>query len=265
MKKKLILLDMDGTLYRGQTVFPATSPFLEWLRQDGRDYIFLTNNSSKSYRAYIESLGRMGVSSEPDDFMTSVQSTARYLQEHYHDRLIYVLGTKSFQEELREAGLKVTDRRSDDVNCLVIGFDTELHFKKLEDACILLNRDIPYIATNPDWVCPTDYGYVPDCGCLMHNLEKATGKRPVVIGKPEPTMVLQAMEMKGVRPEETLVVGDRIYTDILSGLRAGVTTALVLSGESTLQTLEESADKPHYVLDDIEDLWRRLERGEIDE
>lgn len=264
MKKKLILLDMDGTLYRGKTVFPASAPFLKWLRADGRDYIFLTNNSSKSYTAYIDSLRRMGIESRPDDFMTSVQATAAYLLEHHSERKIYVFGTKSFIAELAESGLDVSDQRSDDVDCLVLGFDTELSFRKLEDACILLNSDIPYIATNPDWVCPTDYGYVPDCGCLMHNLEKATGKTPVVIGKPEPTMVLQAMKMKGVTAAETLVVGDRIYTDVLSGIRAGVDTALVLSGESTLETLAASSDKPMYVLDDIEDLWARLKRGDLD-
>lgn len=255
---------MDGTLYRGKTVFPASAPFLKWLREDGRDYIFLTNNSSKSYTAYIQSLQRMGIDSVPEDFMTSVQATAAYLIEHHKDRKIYVLGTKSFLSELAEAGLDVTDQRTEDVNCLVIGFDTELSFNKLEDACILLKHDIPYIATNPDWVCPTDYGYVPDCGCLMHNLEKATGKRPVVIGKPEPAMVLHAMKMKGVTPAQTLVVGDRIYTDVLSGIRAGVDTALVLSGESTMETLEQSEDKPDYVLQDIKELWDKLERGELD-
>lgn len=257
-QKKLFLMDMDGTLYRGSEVFPAAAPFLKWLRETGRDYIFLTNNSSKSYTAYIESLARMGIDSVPEDYMTSVQATALYLLEHHKDKHIYVLGTKSFLAELKEAGLDVTDQRTDRVNCLVIGFDTELHFGKLEDACILLNQDIPYIATNPDWVCPTSYGYVPDCGCLMHNLEIATGKMPIVIGKPEPTMVELSMEKKGVSKEETIVIGDRIYTDVLSGLRAGVTTALVLSGESTLDTLEASSDKPDLVFDDLAALWATI-------
>lgn len=256
--KKLFLLDMDGTLYRGSTVFPESEPFLRWLRDNGRDYIFLTNNSSKSYRAYIDSLARMGIASTVDDFMTSVQAMARHLLQHYPDRLIYVLGTESFRSELAEAGLNVTAERHPDVNCLVIGFDTELTFKKMEDACILLNDDIPYLATNPDWVCPTGYGYVPDCGSLMFGLEKATGKMPEVIGKPQPTMVLQAMEMKGVSPDETLVIGDRIYTDVLSGINAGVDTVLVLSGESTVETLAASEDKPTHVVAGIAELWNQL-------
>ena len=257
-EKKLFLLDMDGTLYRGSEVFPTSEPFLRWLRDTGRDYIFLTNNSSKSYCAYIDSLGRMGIRSTVDDFMTSVQAMAEHLLERYADRTIYVLGTESFRSELAEAGLTVTAERSPEVNCLVIGFDTELTFKKMEDACILLNEDIPYLATNPDWVCPTSYGYVPDCGSLMFGLEKATGKMPIVIGKPQATMVLQAMKKKGVSPAETLVIGDRIYTDVKSGINAGVDTALVLSGESTMETLEASVDKPTYVVQDIRELWDLL-------
>lgn len=259
--KKLFLLDMDGTLYRGHEVFPTSRPFLDWLREHGRDYIFLTNNSSKSYQAYIDSLARMGIASEADDYMTSVQAMALHLLKHYKDRTIYVLGTASFRSELAEAGLKVTAERSPEVDCLVIGFDTELTFQKMEDACILLNDDIPYLATNPDWVCPTSYGYVPDCGSLMFSLEKATGKMPEVIGKPQATMVQLAMEKKGVTAAETLVIGDRIYTDVKSGINAGVDTVLVLSGESTAETLAASEDKPTVVVEDLAELWTEIKEA----
>lgn len=256
--KKLFLLDMDGTLYKGKELFPSTRGFLAWLREHGLDYMFLTNNSSKSVDAYVKSLADMGIKSTAGDFLTSVQATAGYLLEHHRERKIYVLGTASFRSELAARGLDVTDRRSGEVDCLVIGFDTELSFQKLEDACILLNQDIPYIATNPDWVCPTAYGFVPDCGCLIHNLEKACGKVPLVIGKPQPEMIYQAMERKSVAAEDTVVIGDRIYTDVMSGIRAGVDTALVLSGESTLQTVTESADKPDIVVNGIDEIWAYL-------
>ena len=132
-----------------------------------------------------------------------------------------------------------------------MGFDTELTFKKLEDVSwLLLTREIPFIATNPDLVCPTEFGSVPDCGSVCQMIFNATGKRPVVIGKPSPLMPELAMDRLGISKEASCVIGDRIYTDIKSGLNAGITGILVLSGETTLQILEESPDKPHFVLDD---------------
>ena len=145
------------------------------------------------------------------------------------------------------------------MDCLLIGFDTELTFQKLEDACILLNRGVDFIATNPDWVCPTWYGSVPDCGSVCEMLFRATGRRPLVIGKPRPAMARLAMERTGFPPAETLVVGDRLYTDVACGVNAGVDTAFILSGEGTLEDLERSDVKPTYIFDDIAALdraWR---------
>ena len=135
-----------------------------------------------------------------------------------------------------------------------MGFDTELTFRKLEDACILLGRGVDYVATNPDWVCPTRYGYVPDCGSVCEMLFRATGRRPYVVGKPKPDMVRLAMRAAGASPEETVVVGDRIYTDVASGVNAGVDTVLVLSGESTKEDAERSDVKPDFILRDIRQL-----------
>ena len=134
---------------------------------------------------------------------------------------------------------------------LLVGFDTELNFKKIEDACILLGRGVDYVATNPDWVCPTWYGYVPDCGSLCEMLWRATGKRPYVIGKPKPDMALLAMEREGYSKDETIIVGDRIYTDIACGVNAGVDTILVLSGETKEEDVSRSEIKPTYVIQDI--------------
>lgn len=152
---------------------------------------------------------------------------------------------------MREAGIPITDTLSDEVDCLLIGFDTELTFQKLEDACILLNRGVDFIATNPDWVCPTWYGSVPDCGSVCEMLFRATGRRPRVIGKPQPAMALLAMEKYGYAREETIMIGDRLYTDIASGVNAGVDTAFVLSGEGTMDDLAASDVKPTWVFEDI--------------
>ncbi len=249
---KLYLLDMDGTLYLGNQLFRATPDFLDAVRRSGGRAIYVTNNSSKSATSYVEKLASLGIAASESDFLTSSQATAAYLQAHHRDALLYVLGTASLQSELRRAGLRVTDRLTDGIGALVMGFDTELTFQKLEDACRLLtNPDLPYIATNPDWVCPTEFGAVPDCGSVAEMLFRATGRRPRFIGKPQPEMIRLAMAQAGCTPAQTVVIGDRIYTDIASGLRAGVHTALVLSGETTPEILANSSDRPEAVYADV--------------
>jgi HAD superfamily hydrolase (TIGR01450 family) len=243
---KLYLLDMDGTIYLDDDLFEGTLDFLEYVRDIGGKYFFLTNNSSKSVDKYVEKLEKLGISSNPEDFLTSTNATVLYLQEKKYHK-IYAFGTASFKEQLIAGGLPITDKLEDDIDCLCMGFDTELTFQKLEDACILLNQGVDYIATNPDWVCPTWYGYVPDCGSVSQMLYNATKRRPLFIGKPEPDMALLAMEKTGFTPEETVLIGDRLYTDIACGVNAGINTIFVLSGEGTMKDVEESDFKPTFI------------------
>ena len=247
----LFLFDMDGTLYLGDRLYDFTDRLLETIKKTGRRYLFMTNNSSKSVEDYVKKLAKLGISATRDDFITSSQATAHYLKLHHPGKRLYVCGTQSLKRELEMEGFTVTEVL-DDVDCIVMGFDTELTFKKLEDVSrLLLTREnIPYIATNPDYVCPTEFGSVPDCGSVCDMIFNATGKRPVVIGKPSPLMPKLAMAKYGYSADETAVVGDRIYTDIKSGLNAGITGILVMSGETTPEILAESADKPHLVLED---------------
>ncbi len=259
--KRLFLLDMDGTIYLDEALFPGTLPFLEAVREAGGRYLFLTNNSSKSVDVYIRKLARMGIPAVREDFLTSTDALIAHLQSRPPYRLCYVFGTASFRQQLAEAGVPVTDCRSDEVDCLLIGFDTELTFQKLEDACILLNRGVDFIATNPDWVCPTWYGSVPDCGSVCEMLFRATGRRPLVIGKPQPEMALLALERTGYPPEAALMVGDRLYTDIAAGVNAGIDTAFVLSGEGTRAGLAGTQVKPTWVFEDIAALHRAWWRG----
>ena len=169
---------------------------------------------------------------------------------------VYAFGTESFKEQLRDSGLVITDRLEDDIDCLCMGFDTELTFKKLEDACILLNRGAKWIATNPDWVCPTWYGYVPDCGSVSEMLTRATGRKPIFIGKPQPEMPMLAMKKYGFEPSETAVVGDRVYTDIACGKNAGINSVFVLSGEGTKDDFEKFGITPDFVYATINDLYK---------
>ena len=179
-EKKLFLLDMDGTIYLDEDLFPGTMPFLNYVKESGGKYLFLTNNSSRSVTTYIEKLNRLGIPAVADDFLTSTNAMIEDLKSRPPYKLCYAFGTTAFRQQLSEAGIPITDKLSDDIDCLLIGFDTELAFQKLEDACILLNRGVDFIATNPDWVCPTWYGCVPDCGSVCEMLFRATGRRPRV-------------------------------------------------------------------------------------
>ena len=256
--KKLFLLDMDGTIYLDNDLFDGTLEFLEHVKSIGGRYMFLTNNSSKSVDKYIEKLASLGISSKKEDFFTSAQATVVYLNENLRGKKIYAFGTTSFKEELKTADITVTDTLCDDIDALVMGFDTELTFQKLEDACILLNRGVEYIATNPDWVCPTYYGYVPDCGSVSEMLYNATKRRPKFIGKPEPAMAELAIAKTGYSKDETILLGDRIYTDIACGVNAGISTVLMLSGETKREDMKDYDISPEYVYNDIAEFYNDI-------
>ena len=258
-KTKLFLFDMDGTLYLGDRLYDFTKELLDEIKASGGKYMFMTNNSSKSVLDYIKKLDKLGIKAEYDDFITSSQATAYYLEKHHKGARLYVCGTESLKAELVRGGFEITEDL-DKVDLIVMGFDTELTFKKLHDVSYLLltRKDIPYIATNPDYVCPTEFGSVPDCGSVCDMLYNVSKRRPLFIGKPEPLMPILAMDKTGYKKEETAVIGDRIYTDIKSGLNAGVLSILVMSGETTYEILEASDEKPHIVLESAKGILEAL-------
>ena len=236
-EKRLFLLDMDGTIYLDEQLFDGVPEFLRYVRRVGGRYLFLTNNSSRGVEGYIEKMHRLGIDTCREDYLTSVDATIRYLRASLPGRICYVAGTVSFMDQLAQAGIPVT-RDREQAEVLLCGFDTELTFQKLEDACILLNRGVPFIATNPDWVCPTWYGSVPDCGSVCRML---------------------TMERTGFSPEQTVLLGDRLYTDIACGVNAGIDTVFVLSGEGTQADIAAYQIHPTWVYPDIGTLYRELE------
>ena len=257
--KKFFLLDMDGTIYLDNDLFDGTIDFLHAVKAKGGKYLFVTNNSSKGTDAYVQKLKNIGIEACEEDFLTSTDATCLYLNNNYKRKKFYAFGTQSFVEQLKSSAVNVTTELEDDIFGIVMGNDSELTFKKLEDACILLGReDMVYIATNPDWVCPTSFGYVPDCGSVADIIRRATGKTPIFIGKPKPEMLLLAIEKYGYSKDETLMIGDRVYTDIASGYNAGVDTVLVLSGEGTVADAENSKTKPTYIMKSIKELYNRI-------
>ena len=217
--KRLFLLDMDGTIYLDDRLFDGVTAFLSRIREKGGRYLFLTNNSSKGVEGYIEKLNGMGIATGREDYLTSVDAVIDLLRRRYPGRRCYVQGTRSFYDQLAAAGIPVTCDREDGAEILLSGFDRELTFQKLEDACILLNRGVTWLATNPDWVCPTWYGAVPDCGSVCEMLHRATGREPEFIGKPRPAMVQLALERTGYPPEAAAARRPAVHGHRLRGER----------------------------------------------
>ena len=259
--KKLFLLDMDGTVYEGSRLFEKVNEFLLHIEKIGGQYVFITNNSSRSVKDYVIKLSNMGIKVTEDNFFTSSQATALYLNEHFCGKKIYCMGTRSMIIEMEKMGVNITTEAENDVDCIVVGYDTEITYKKLWDVSYLLQtkKDIPYIATNPDRGCPTEFGLVPDCFAICEAINYAAHRRPLYIGKPDSFMIDFAVQRSPFSKKDALVIGDRLYTDIASGVNAGVDTVCVLSGESTEQDIEESNIKPTYVYRDIKEILKFLQ------
>lgn len=259
--KRLFLLDMDGTLYLDDRLFDRVPEFLSLIRQRGGRYLFLTNNSSRGVEGYLNKLAGMGIPAAPEDFMTSVDAAQHTLLTEFPGQLCYVAGTASLRQQLAAAGIPVTDRVSAEVQVLLSGFDTELTFQKLEDSCILLNRGATWLATNPDWVCPTRYGSVPDCGSVCEMLHRATGRQPRFLGKPQPEMVQLALARTGFAPAQAVVVGDRLYTDVACGVNAGIDSIFVLSGEGVMGDIVKYRVNPTWVYRDVAQLYLAMKEN----
>ena len=253
-QKRLWLLDMDGTIYNEDTLFDGTADLLRTIREQGGRYIFITNNSSRSVIDYVKKVTRLGIPADAEDFFTSAQATVLWLKQHHPGAKVYCQGTRSLVEELASAGIDVTEQ-AEPVDVVLVGFDTELTTAKLRSTCEILSTQNPvYIAANPDWVCPVSFGFVPDCGSICQMIKNATGKWPSFIGKPEPLMIEYVMERLGYTRDETVVVGDRLYTDIESGLRAGVMSLCVLSGEATAADIQNGSVKPTLTFQNVREI-----------
>lgn len=257
-EKTLFLLDMDGTIYNENEIFPGTLDFLEEIRRRGGDYIFITNNSSKSVADYVEKVNAMGIRADYDNFYTSSQATAMYIKENYPGQRVYCMGTESLVRELLQEGIDVVTEVDDQASIVLIGFDTENTSEKIRKTCIMLGKDVVYLATNPDLVCPVSFGYIPDCGSMSIMLKNATGKEPFFIGKPEPIMVDCVLKKYKKEPAEAVIIGDRLYTDIKTGIRAGIDTICVLSGEASKEDIRESEIKPDYIFRSVQEIYEGL-------
>ena len=254
---------MDGTIYHENKLIPGAKEFLDTLLQQGKRYVFLTNNSSKNISEYVNKLRYLEIKADESNVFSSSQATALYLKENNYSNNLYVVGTNAFKKELTGFGFDITENTKH-AQVLVVGFDTELTYKKIKDACDLINDGIPYFATNPDLVCPISNGkFIPDCGAICNMLELATEKKPKFFGKPRKEMIEIVAKREEVELSDIAIVGDRLYTDIACGINAGVTSAVVLTGETKEKHLKGTSFKPDFVFQSINDLYKIIKEFHI--
>lgn len=249
---KCFLLDMDGTFYLGNSLLPGSLEFIEKLKSTGRDFLFLTNNSSHNAPFYVEKLARMGLTVSKSKILGSGDATAEILLERYPGKKAFVLGNEYLQADLASAGIE-TDQKNPDI--VVIGFDTTLTYQKMWDVCNYVRAGLPYIATHPDFNCPVENGFMPDIGAIIAFIEASTGRRPdLIVGKPYTGIVDAAIRRTGLTVSEMAMVGDRLYTDIETGLRSGMLSILVMSGETTEEMLAVSPTCPDLKYNRLSDM-----------
>jgi HAD superfamily hydrolase (TIGR01457 family) len=252
---RCFLLDMDGTFYLGERLLPGALEFIQYLEEQGLSYLFLTNNSSRSKREYAAKLSRLGLELPEEKIFTSGEATAIYLRKQKPGARLYVVGTPALEDEFVRFGFQLVDQNPD---FLVLGFDTSLTYTKIVRLCDFLVAGAPYIATHPDVNCPTEHGFIPDIGSMIEMMAASTGRRPdVIIGKPNPPIVHALVEKTGIPVREMCMVGDRLYTDIALG-QTGLTTVLVMSGETHAEDLPQSPFKPDLVMRDLAELLQSL-------
>ena len=272
-KIKHVALDMDGTIYLGSTLFPFTKKFLSDMSDNGIGYSFLTNNPSKSVADYLKKLEGLGIEADEENMYTTSLAAIDYIKAHYPQaKRLFLLGTPSMISQFEKAGFEsCADDPADVPDVLVVAFDMTLEYSRLCRAAWWASQGVPYIATNPDRVCPTDQQVVlVDCGSICKCVEHATGRQPdTTLGKPDPNMLKGILDRHGLQPEEIAMVGDRIYTDIAMAHNAGAFGVLVLSGETTLETADKVAEDarnnpapeffpPDLIVRDIKELGELL-------
>jgi HAD superfamily hydrolase (TIGR01457 family) len=249
---KAFMLDLDGTLYVGPDLVESTGAFLKFLKKNEIPHLFVTNNSSQSAIEYKEKLIKKGLEVDEKQVITSGDSSIIYLQNHTDFKRVFLIGTPSLENDFKKAGFILDE---DDPQCVVLGFDTGITYKKLELAGRFLYAGLPYYATQPDITCITERGLTPDVGVFIEGLKLMTGRDPLILGKPSIFMVEAAMDRMGLKDlSKVCMVGDQLDTDITMGVKNGLISVLVLSGETNLKKAKKFELKPDYILKDVGEL-----------
>lgn len=255
-KIKCFVLDMDGTIYLGERLFDYTPEFLQTVEQRGKTFCFFTNNSSKNEAAYLEKLARMGIHIPKERMLISNGVIIDWLRKNRPGESAYVVGTPLLEEALRLGGIPC---KGGDADFVVLGFDTTLTYQKLVTACHMVRAGKAIYGVNPDYNCPVEDGFIPDCGSMAALIKASTGVQCEFFGKPSRETLQYMLKHTGCREEELAVVGDRLYTDIAVADGTGVTSILVLSGETQTQDLLKSTIKPDIVCQSLAELTRLMQ------
>ena len=251
----LFVLDMDGTFYLGDIILEGSLDFLKKVEETGKNFIFFTNNSSKSPVNYINKLANMNCHIERNQIMTSGDVTIEFLNRNRTGQTVYLVGTPALEESFREAGVPLVN---DNPDVVVIGFDTTLTYEKLERACTFIRNGAEFLATHLDINCPTEDGFIPDCGAMCALISLSTGKEPKYLGKPFKETMEMVLARTGFAKEKVAFVGDRIYTDVATGVKNGAKGILVLSGETKLEDVEKSEVKPDAIFASIGEMAKYM-------
>ena len=249
---KCFALDMDGTIYLGEQWIDGALQFLHRIEETGRNYVFVTNNSSKNAAVYVDKLRRMGLDVGEDKIVTSGQATICHLQRHFPGAKVFLLGNPMLQEEFEQAGIILEEEHPDVV---VTAFDTSLDYRKMCLVCDHVRAGIPYLATHPDYNCPTESGFIPDAGAIHAFIHASAFRYPDrIIGKPNEDIIDYLCTRVNSKREEIAMVGDRLYTDIAAGRNNGLKSILVLSGEATMEDVRTSEVQPHLIFNSVKEL-----------
>ncbi|MEG1947159.1 MAG: HAD-IIA family hydrolase [Lachnospiraceae bacterium] len=247
----LFVLDMDGTFYLGDKIIDGALEFIEKVKKCDKEYLFFTNNSSRSPELYIEKLRKMNCTIDRNQIMTSADVTIKYIKTYFSDKSVYLVGTPALEQSFREAEINLTQKNPE---LVVVGFDTTLTYKKLELACGFIRKGAIFLATHMDINCPTEEGFIPDCGAMCQLITSSTGKNPRFLGKPSKETMDMVLRETGRKREEVAFVGDRIYTDVATGVKNGAKGILVLSGETQECDIEKSLVIPDGIFVSLKEM-----------
>ena len=255
--KKICFFDLDGTVYLENELLPGALELFDYLNKNNIKYVFLTNNSSKNLREYIKKMNNFGIKCSKENFYSSVDHAIDYLTNKNY-KSVYVVGTDSLIKEI-SGYVNVIDDLENHVEAVLVGFDTELTYQKLRASCKYVFDGSDLISTNIDLRCPISSNqFIPDCGAITSMIEKTTGKRSLYLGKPNPSMIMNVLNHFSLNKEDAIMVGDRLYTDILCGNNAGIDSCLVLTGETKLEDIKNDNTKPKYIIENLNCLIKFL-------
>jgi arabinose operon protein AraL len=255
---KGFIFDLDGTVYLGDKLIPGADRVIRLLREKGRKIIFLSNKPIQTREDYASKLTRLGIPTQPTEVVNSTLVMTNYLKKDAPQAKLFVVGETPFVEELRKAGFTIAEEPRE-IEYVVVAFDRTFDYRKLNTAFQAIKLGAHFVATNPDRTCPVEGGEIPDCAGMIAAIEAVTQKKvEVIVGKPSPLIVQAALEVMGLRPDDCILIGDRLETDIKMGRESGIATGIVLTGVTDEKTLKESPIHPDFIFQSIADVENLL-------